>query len=213
MKILESKWILLLSYLIIIYLFIIFLSNNFVITNDLLLRLYSNILGKEQINKLLVSKATFSWLIYLINIFSIILKIFSTAIVLYIGLSFNSFRNVKFLDLVKITTISEFIFIIYTLIKLAFIYFKDINTLNELYNNYPLSLYSLVASDTLDRWLVYPLSVINIAEISYWFILAFYLNKLLKINYIKSFSFVINTYVLSLILWISIVVFLTLSLS
>lgn len=210
MKILESRWGVLISYLIVIYLMIIFISNNFVITNDLILKLYSGILGKEQINKILITKSTFSWLIYSISILIIILKIFSTAVVLYTGLIFTSYRQVKFADLVKIATISEFIFVLYALLKLAYIYFKDISTLYELNTNYPLSLFSLVVSDTLDIWMIYPLSVINVAEIVYWFILAFFLSKSFNIKYIKGFTFVVNTYVLSLIVWVSFVVFLTL---
>lgn len=213
MKIFENRWEFLLSYLILVYLIVIFLSNNFVITNELLIKLYSGILEKEQINKMLIAKSTFGWVIYTLNIILISLKIFSTAIVLYIGLVFNSDRKIKFTDLVKIVTVSEFIFILYALLKLACINFNAFSTLHELNSNYPLSLFSIIASDTLDAWIIYPLSVINIAEILYWFILAYFLYRLLEIKYIKSFSLVLNTYVLSLFLWMSIIVFLTISLS
>ena len=136
----------------------------------------------------------------------LILKINFSAICVYIGLLFSEIKA-NYQKIIKITLCGETIFTIYSGLKLFLIINKKFDSLDQIQNYWPFSLISFFPGYSIPSWLLYPLYAINIAQIIYWFFLAFAIGFLLKINYLKSFRIVLSSYGLGFLLWMLIVVF------
>ena len=94
-----------------------------------------------------------------------------------------------------------------------FYFFRTDFTLDELLTFAPLSLGSIFGFEYFDRWLIYPLQVVNLFEVAYWFILAFLLAKALQITKSKAFTIVASSYGVGLTIWVAGAMFLILNIS
>lgn len=112
--------------------------------------------------------------------------------------------------------IGEVIFIVSGFYKFVNFYWIDTSyTLEDLQTYYPISLLNLKDNISTEKWLAYPLQVINLFELFYWFILAWGVREILdeKISYLKSFGLVAITYGIGLFFWVGIVCFIILNTS
>jgi hypothetical protein len=122
--------------------------------------------------------------------------------------------KIKFGDFIFLVLIAESIFIIAGFYK--FIYFYWLNThytLEDVQTYYPLSLLNFKENISTEKWLAYPLQLVNIFELFYWILLAWGVRELLeeKISYVKSFGLVGITYGAGLMFWVATVCFLILN--
>ena len=123
-------------------------------------------------------------------------------------------EKIKFKDLLFIVLLGEFVFVIAGFYK--FINFYLINTdytLEDVQTYYPISLINLKEYISTEKWIAYPLQLINLFELFYWIFLAWGVRELLdeKISYIKSFGLISLTYGIGLLLWVGTVCFLILN--
>lgn len=108
----------------------------------------------------------------------------------------------------------EFIFVFPPVIKLCwFSFIQPDFTFDDIIWFYPLALSNLFNSFDTARWLQYPLQVVNIFEVAYWFWLAYCLSITLSLSYKKMFNLVLMSYLPFLSLWILLVVFFIMNLS
>lgn len=114
----------------------------------------------------------------------------------------------------------EYVFLLS--IPFEIIYFKFFNTsatLEEIQYFYPLSALNIVGYQGLDSWFIYPLQVLNLFELAYWLLLAYFIGKLAFTSKDKGkpmdlgFKIVATSYGSALLLWVVVVMFFTLSYS
>lgn len=197
----------------IISLFSIFLFNHFINTNDIIYNFYSDLLTYQQLEQLLESQKKWYWLGYAIIPLVILFRVSLVTLCLSVGMFFyNTENQVKFKYLFKVVLLGEFIFVLLTYFKFFYFYLiKTDYTLQDIQQFYPFSYINFLTIENLEPWLVYPLQVINLFEIGYFFILVHGLCKLLKNKYWKSFEIVTVSYGTGLAIWIALIMFLTLN--
>lgn len=147
------------------------------------------------------------------------LKIIVISSILFIGLLYFNIK-VKLKKLVFIVISLEYVFLLS--IPFEIIYFKFFNTsatLEEIQYFYPLSALNIVGYQGLDSWFIYPLQVLNLFELAYWLLLAYFIGKLAFTSKDKGkpmdlgFKIVATSYGSALLLWVVVVMFFTLSYS
>ncbi len=175
---------------------------------ELLSENYSNELVDSYINY----QNRWKWLNYLLTPIVYGTKILLVAFCLnFIKLlDLPGLDNIKFSDLVLLALIGESVFIIAGFYKFANFYWIDTDySMETLQTYYPISLLNLRNSISTEKWLAYPLQLVNLFELFYWGILAWGIRELSdnKISYFKSFGLVALTYGVGLLFWVGLVSF------
>jgi hypothetical protein len=167
----------------------------------------------EQINQILYYKNKWNWVKYVITPFFLILKVLIISAILDIGCFFFG-KEIKYRKLFNIVVKAEFIFLLVIVFKTSWFYFfKTDYNLENLQYFYPLSAINIVGYQSLDIWFIYPLQILNLFEVAYWFILAYLIGKEINETTEKGFSIVASSYGVSLLIWVAGIMFLTLNMS
>ena len=152
--------------------------------------------------------------------FLILIKVTIIGIILYIGTFFYSKTKVTFKQLFDAVVKAEFVFLGVGVLKIVWFYFFQTNyTLEDLQYFYPLSALNIVGYKCLDNWFIYPLQTLNLFELAYWLLLAYFIGKLAFTEKDKGkpmdlgFKIVASSYGSALLLWIVVVMFFTLNYS
>ncbi|QEM07215.1 hypothetical protein DIU31_028325 [Mucilaginibacter rubeus] len=149
--------------------------------------------------------------LYLSNILYGIFKLTLIALIINTGL-YLSDVNVAFGKTFLITVLCEFIFLVPAIIKIFwFKHYYPNGTLTDWHRVYILSALSLVDKVPADWY--YPLQTLNVFEVAYWFLLAFGIKKISKLNFDQSLRIVVLSYVPALFVWIAFISFCTVILS
>jgi hypothetical protein len=169
-------------------------------------------LTSNQIKNLFDFQDKWKWLGYVFIPIYILLKTSIIASVLFIGIFFFSKKEIKFKSVWEIVVKSEFIFLLVPIFKILWFYFIETNyKLNDFQYFYPLSALNIIGYTGLETWFIYPFQTINLFELGYWLLLAFYLGKVTETNMDKGFKIVVFSYGPALLLWIAFIMFLTLN--
>lgn len=179
--------------------------------------LYDNLAGQltaEQLNRVFENMRKWQLWGYLLIPILLFLKTQIVALVLSMGTFFFNV-DISYKKLWNIVLKAEFIFLFVSLIKLGWFYFfKTDFTLEELQIFYPLSMLSMIGSDIIDPWYVYPLQVINAFEIIYWIVLDLLLDKAMNTKKGNlGIKIVASSYGPALLIWVVAVMFFTLNMS
>ena len=200
-----------------VYFISIFIDVNFINTDakifDFLAKDYPN----SVVQNYMESQKKWWWVSYAITPVLIGIKVLLVAFCLnFVKIISDKAEKIKFSDLLFVVLIAEFVFIIAGLYKFFNFYLIDTDyTLETLQTYYPLSLINFKESISTEKWLAYPLQLVNLFELLYWGILAWGVWELLdrKISLPKSFGLVALTYGIGLLFWVGVVCFLILSVS
>lgn len=199
----SSHLLIILIYINLIYSYIFFSK---ILTDSVYYNSFSHKFSTEDINRLLSFKKEYGWISYIAQILTLVIKIYFTALCIYIGILLNE-NKIKFIKILKIALYAEFVFIFYSGIRMIMIYYIDFITVEQIQKFWPLSLFSLFPGDSIPQWLFYPLYTINIAEIAYWLVLALGLTYLMKTKFLQSLKTVLTSYGAGLLLWMVFLVF------
>lgn len=180
------------------------------ITDELMQNTYSGQLSADMIGKMLKMQRQYWWVSYVMMPVILFLKLSLSASCVWIGTVFNGLEQ-KFKSIWRIFLLAEFVFIVQMIIKTTLLYFMDIETMDDINNFIPLSLYSLLDIESIPSYLRYPSALFNVFEVIYWFVLAYLLRPKLNSKFSTSLFFVFKTYGLGLLIWMSLMVFLTLN--
>ncbi|WP_434980146.1 hypothetical protein [Daejeonia sp. YH14] len=123
-------------------------------------------------------------------------------------------EKIKFSDFVFLALIAEFVFVIAGAYKFVNFYWLEPDyTLEDLQTYYPMSLINFREYISTEKWLAYPLQLVNLFELFYWGILAWGLWEFSgqKMKPAKSLGLVALTYGTGLLFWVGIVSFLILN--
>ena len=202
---------------------LIILTKNILKLEELF---YNSLLTKfstDQIDKVLNFQKKWQWLSYPFIPLLLLIKITLISSVLYIGTFFYSKAKVTFKQLFNAVVKAEFVFLGVGVLKIIWFYFFQTNyTLEDLQYFYPLSALNIVGYQGLDVWFIYPLQVLNLFELAYWFLLAYYVGKIASPTKNKEenkypidfgLKIVASSYGSALLLWVVVVMFFTLNYS
>lgn len=186
-------------------------SIYFLDINQLLYKNLSEQLTLKQIEGYFNSQARWGWVKYPLLPLALLVKTTLVAWVLSIGGFFYdvslSHRNYW-----KITLQAEFVFILAALFKILwFIFIQKDFTLIQVQEYFPLSIQSIINSDGIPQWAIYPLQLFNAFEATYWVFLIVLINQSTKSN--KGLGVVALSYGPALLFWMILIMFLSLNLS
>ena len=194
--------------------------NNIFNIEELQINFLKVKLTDDQINKYLDFQKKWEWVSYSLLILFLIIKTTIIASVLYIGTFFYSKAKVTFKQLFNTVVKAEFVFLSVGVLKIVWFYFFQTNyTLEDLQYFYPLSALNIVGYQGLESWFIYPLQVLNLFELAYWLLLAYFIGKLAFTEKDKGkpmdlgFKIVASSYGSALLLWVVVVMFFTLNYS
>jgi hypothetical protein len=199
--------------LIVATLLITISSQTILETNKLIINFLGRELSQRQLENVLNYQNKWAWLGYTFIPFYLLIK--TTIITAILETACSLFdEKIKFKKLFTIVVKAEFLFLFIIILKTAWFYFFDTNyTLEDLQYFYPLSALNIVGYEALEPWFIYPLQVLNLFELAYWFVLAYLLGKELNISMDKGFKIVASSYGPALTIWVVAVMFFTLNYS
>ncbi|MCF8359008.1 MAG: hypothetical protein K9H26_09640 [Prolixibacteraceae bacterium] len=117
----------------------------------------------------------------------------------------------KYKDYLKVVLLTESVFVVFSFIRTGGLYYYDFQTVTKISQFQPFTLFSLLDVNNIPEYLHYPLSLISIPEAIYWVVLALLLKPLISGSFLKRIGFIAKTYGIGLLIWVSIVVFVTLN--
>ena len=191
-----------------------YLINEIIVNNEILASYFSEQLSIKKIEQLLSFRNKWSWLNYILFI-PIIYIIKFTLITLWIlsATIFFGYKN-TFKEIFRIVVISEFVWLIPSLITLIWFGFIDTDYgLVDVQYFKPLSLLNVFEASEIESWLIFPLQSLNLFEIACMFVLAIGIKRILKKGYIDALNFTVPVYGTALVTWIVFVTFLSINLT
>jgi hypothetical protein len=177
-------------------------------TDNVIKKTFSDKISGSVISKALIIKQQYSWFIYILTPVLLILKMLLVTFCFWIGSLFEE-AKIKFRNFFNVVIISEFVFIIFNFIKTGLLYCFKFQTITEINQFHPFTLFSILNKTKIPEYLYYSFTIISVQEITYWIILTLLLKSLLRINFIGRILFIAKTYGIGMLIWMSIVAFFT----
>lgn len=207
----NNFWFLLV--LILMYVIINIFDQKFIYTEEFIYRSLNNEFTESLIEALLASENRFGWISFAILPFIILLKILFTTFCITTGAIFTGI-DFRIGSIFQTATYSEAVFLTsQTVFSLNLFLNRDILTIENAGNFFPLSILSIYGTENVVSWLHYPLQTLNLFLVLYVVLISWLLSKQWKPNFVESLNIVIPSYGIGLLLWMALVVFLTLQIS
>jgi hypothetical protein len=198
--------------LIVLTVFLTFSINYLFISSDLYYQSYAEQIATDRIAEMFEFSKKWQWLGYILIPPLVLTRISFTATCLYTGYFLANIAKVRFNNLFKIALVADFVFVLSAFIKLIIlIFFKEVGTLDDLQFQ-PLSLMELFDQNSIDEFLIYPLSLINVFELLYCLTLAWLQTCIIEQSFGRSLKMVVSSYGTGLLLWALFIMFFTINL-
>ena len=198
-------------------LILIYLDKTYITTDSKIFDFLAKDYPSSVVQNYMDSQKKWWWVSYVTTPVLIGIKVLLVAFCLnFVKIISEKLEDVKFRDILTVVLIAEFVFIIAGFYKFFNFYLIDTDyTLETLQTYYPLSLINYKEAISTEKWLAYPLQLLNVFELMYWGILAWGIWELAdkKISYQRSLGYVALTYGIGLLFWVGVVCFLILSIS
>jgi hypothetical protein len=180
--------------------------NRGIITDKVYFNTYSGQLGHDRIETLIHCRKRLEWIGYILIPAGLTAKLSLITLSIKIGLLFINYR-IRFRSVFHVVLLSESIFIIAHILRIIILYLMELNTLEDINNFYPLSMASIVNTESFPGWFIYPLKMANLFTVIYFFILACGLSVVLNRNPARMMLFTLSTFGVCLSLWIMLIMF------
>lgn len=200
-----------------IYFFLVYLDKSYISTDSKIFDFLAKDYPSSVVQNYMESQKKWWWVSYAVTPVLIGIKVLLVAFCLnFVKIISEKLEDVKFRDILTVVLIAEFVFVIAGFYKFFNFYLIDTDyTLETLQTYYPLSLINYKEAISTEKWLAYPLQLLNVFELMYWGVLAWGIWQLVdkKISYQRSLGYVALTYGVGLLFWVGVVCFLILSVS
>jgi hypothetical protein len=198
----------------IVFILVTIITNEILHFKELLYNSLADKFTNKQIAEIFVFQDKWFWVSYIISPTMLFIKTILVTSVLYMGTFCFSKIAVSFQQLWGFVLSSEFVFLLIPLFKIGWFYFFQTNyKLEDVQYFYPLSALNIVGYKDLEPWFIYPFQTLNLFELAYWLILAYYIGKATQTNMDKGLKIVAYSYGPALLLWVVTIMFLTLNYS
>ena len=198
-------------------LILIYLDKTYITTDSKIFDFLAKDYPSSVVQNYIESQKKWWWVSYAVTPVLIGIKVLLVAFCLnFVKIISEKLEDVKFRDILFVVLIAEFVFVIAGFYKFLNFYLIDTDyTLETLQTYYPLSLINYKEAISTEKWLAYPLQLLNVFELMYWGVLAWGIWQLAekKISYQRSLGYVALTYGIGLLFWVGVVCFLILSIS
>ncbi|WP_312991494.1 hypothetical protein [Chryseobacterium flavum] len=199
-----------------LYFLLTYLDKHYITTSSKIFDFLSKDYPDEIVQGYIESQKKWWWVSYITTFILIGIKIALVTFCLNFLklLDLPGLENIKFTDLMTLVLTAEFVFIIAGFYKFANFYWIDTDyTLESLQTYYPISLLNYKEYISSEKWIAYPLQLVNFFELFYWGILAWGIQELSgkKISFKKSFVLTALTYGTGLLFWAGIISFMVLN--
>lgn len=190
-----------------------YLMNNLVLTDHLYYQSFGEQVAMSRIEQYLAIREKLQYIGYFFIPLAVVIKLLLIAMCLNIGALFADY-NISFGKLFKIAILSEVVFILGNAVRLVvLLFFKDVQSLNDIQRFYPLSIMSLANPSDFEKWLHYPLITINFFELFYVLVIAMGISYVTQKSYSSSLKFSLASYGAGLLVWMCFIVFLSINYS
>lgn len=191
-----------------------FLLKFFLNFNSLLYNSLSEEFTSKQIEQYFEFQKKWEWVGFIFVPIMLLIKTSLITSVIYMGTFFLSKIQITFKQLWNIVIKSEFVFLLIGIIKIIWFYFFQTKySLEDIQYFFPLSALNIVGYQGLEPWLIYPIQTLNLFELGYWLLLAYYIGKATETTMDHGFKIVATSYGSALLLWVVVVMFFTLNYS
>ena len=211
------KKLLLFILIIFLYSLLTFLDKTYISTDSKIFDFLAKDYPSSVVQNYMESQKKWWWVSYVTTPVLIGIKVLLVAFCLnFVKIISEKLEDVQFRDILTVVLIAEFVFVIAGFYKFFNFYLIDTDyTLETLQTYYPLSLINYKEAISTEKWLAYPLQLLNVFELMYWGVLAWGIWQLVdkKISYQRSLGYVALTYGVGLLFWVGVVCFLILSVS
>jgi len=190
-----------------------YFSQQYILTNEILIEHFSEQMSFSRIGDMLDSRNERAWLGYVFLPITYLVKF--SLISLWILCGTIIFRyQVTFKQIFQVVIVAESVWVIRRLLAVVWFGFIQTDyTLAEVQMFQPFSLLSLFDPDALDAWVIFPLKAINIFEVIYLIVLTIGMARVIKKPVPKTLSFSVPVYGSALLTWIIFITFLTINLT
>ena len=195
-----------------LYILISFFINEFIISGELYYNTYADQLSIDRINSLIYLIDKWEWAGYVLIPVLLFIKLLLISLSIEIGVILLDYKA-SFSQIFRVVLITELVLIIANIVRNTALFFLDFNTLDEIYNYYPLSVLNLINTKSVNTWLVYPLKLANVFTIIYFIVLTNGLSVILGMKPARVILFSFSTYGLCLLIWIMLIMFINIYLS
>ena len=169
-------------------------------------------LTSSQIDNFFEIQEKWKWVSYIFIPIYVLIKTSLITCSVYIGIFFFNKKEISFNSVWKIIIEAEFIFLLVPVFKIIWFYFfQTTYILEDFQYFYPLSALNIIGHEGLENWFLYPFQVINLFELAYIIFLAFEVGKITETTTENGLKIVGYSYLPTLILWVAVVMFFTLS--
>lgn len=202
----QNIWPLFLLYVSVIFV-ITFLQQELVLLPELQ---KIDIIGEESKLRFIERFHQFRWLTYLIPPLFLLIRLSLVSVCLYLGgFFFSQMSGRKYKEWWNVALYAQAVMILYSLLLCIVnvcsgTYSIDITTYSSLL---------FLAGDNIEPWVKIPLSAINIFELAYWCVLSLFVGKLVGANFGNSLKFVMSSYGVGYLFYVSLMMFFVLYLT
>ena len=187
-----------------------FITQYIIEFDQLLLNSLSEQMTQSQINQIFEFNQKWEWVGHAAVPLLLLIKISLISGVLYMGIFlFN--KKLTYKKIFSIVTKAEFIFMIVGFIKLFWFVFQDGYVLEDVQYFYPLSALGLIGHEGLSPWYIYPFQMLNLFELAYWIVLAYFIGKAIKSTTDYGLKIVASSYGSAMLIWVATIMFFTLN--
>lgn len=190
-----------------------YVSQNLILTDDVLTDHLASQLSLDRIQQLLDFRDQWAWVNYVALPIIYLIKFGLVSLWILCGTVLLGYK-VRFKDIFHVVLVAEFVWLVPSF--LSIIWFGVIDTdysLVDIQYFQPLSLLNFFDAPSLDPWVVFPLRAFNVFEIIYALVLTLGMRKVIKTDWMDSVRFTIPVYGFGFVTWIVFITFLTLNMA
>lgn len=196
----------------VVYLLLAALYGSLILTEDTYLNIYGSIVSVNQIEKMISHARATEWLSYIFFPLFALIRAIYTAICIYVGCLLRN-QTIKFRYVFKVSIVADLVYVFALLNKLIILgRYREIKTLND-FNYQPLSILELFKDVSIDQYLLYPLSLLNLYELFYWTVLTVFISASIRSSKKEALKTIIYSYGVGMIIWVSIVVYISINIT
>ena len=194
------------------YIVILWVTNNIIITDTFYFISFEKFMSIKRIEELINFNKKSEWLSYILLPIVNNIRYNFIAIIIFIGIHLYEIE-LSFKNCFKIVLLADIIPLVSTIIKILYFYIYPPSNFVVLQNFNPLGLSSLISTDSIPKYVLYPIQQLSLFEVGYWLLLSYGIKSLGNVDFKKALKITSLSYGVGLLIWCIFIIFLQLQFS